>query len=144
MRPDELRAPKTAKSRSMQPNYIVADEIAAAFRRHGIESVFGQSIPSSLMLALADIGIRQIVYRTENAGAAMADGFARIARRIGVVTAQNGPAATLLVPGLAEALKSSVPMLAIVQDVPRPTVDRNAFHGSEKDWLAFLGENAGS
>ena len=23
-------------------------------------------------------------------------------------------------------------------------VDRNAFHGSEKDWLAFLGENAGS
>jgi acetolactate synthase-1/2/3 large subunit len=140
MRPEELRAPKTPKSRSMQPNFIVADEIAAAFKRHGIASVFGQSIPSSLMLAIADIGIRQIVYRTENAGAAMADGYARIANRIGVVTAQNGPAATLLVPGLAEALKSSVPMLAIVQDVPRHIVDRNAFQ--ELDHIALFAGSA--
>ena len=57
----------------------------------------------------------------------MADGFARIAGRAAVVTAQNGPAATLLVPGLAEAFKSSVPVVALVQDIARPATDRNAF-----------------
>ena len=35
-------------------------------------------------------------------GAVMADAYARISGRIPVVTAQNGPAATLLVAGLAE------------------------------------------
>tara|TARA_R110000737_G_scaffold20434_10_gene38833 strand:+ start:386 stop:610 length:225 start_codon:yes stop_codon:yes gene_type:complete len=42
-------------------------------------------------------------YCTENAGSVMADGDARIPHRIGVVTAQNSPAATLLVSSLAEA-----------------------------------------
>jgi acetolactate synthase I/II/III large subunit len=105
----------------------VAQAIAAALRRHKVPFTFGQSLPSAVHLANADIGIRQIVYRTENAGAYMADGYARVARQVPVVTAQNGPAATLLVPGLAEAMKASVPMVAIVQDVPRPAVDRNAF-----------------
>ena len=39
----------------------------------------------------------------------MADAFARVSGQIGVVTAQNGPAATLLVPPLAEALKGLHP-----------------------------------
>ena len=66
----------------------------------------------------------------------MADGFARISGKIGVVTAQNGPAATLLVPPLAEALKVSVPILAIVQDVARGNAERNAFQ--ELDHLALF------
>ena len=57
----------------------------------------------------------------------MADGYARSTGRIGVVTAQNGPAATLLVPPLAEAMTVSVPILALVQDVPAANRDRNAF-----------------
>ena len=44
-----------------------------------------------------------------------------------VVTAQNGPAATLLVPGLAEALKARSRSWAIVRDVHRQFTDRNAF-----------------
>ena len=46
---------------------------------------------------------------------------------VAVVTAQNGPAAALLAPGLAEALKVSVPIVAIVQDVRRTQTDKNAF-----------------
>jgi acetolactate synthase-1/2/3 large subunit len=105
----------------------VAQAIAAALARHGVEVLFSQSLPSALVLAAEDIGITQYTYRTENAGAAMADGYARISGRAAVVTAQNGPAATLLVPGLAEALKSSVPVVALVQDVNRDQTDRNAF-----------------
>jgi acetolactate synthase I/II/III large subunit len=108
-------------------NPIAAQIFAAALRRHGIDLVFGQSIPTQIHLAASACGIAQVAYRTEHAGAIMADGYARIAGRIGVVTAQNGPAATLLVPGLAEALKASVPILALVQEVALPLLDRNAF-----------------
>src|SRR5262245_31253082 len=105
----------------------VADAIARALLRRGVTHIFGQSLPSAIILAGGDIGIRQVMYRTENAGGAMADGFAKISGRIGVVAAQHGPAATLLVPPLTEAMLTSTPVLALVQDVPTPTVDRNAF-----------------
>ena len=35
-----------------------------------------------------------------------------------MIGAQNGPAATRLVPPMAEALKVSIPLLALVQEVP--------------------------
>lgn len=109
------------------PTRTGAHVFAAALKRHGVEVIFGQSIPSALFLAAPDYGIRQIGYRTENAGAAMADAYARISHKVPVVTGQNGPAATLLVAGLAEALKASIPVVAIVQDVHRKMTDRNAF-----------------
>ena len=100
---------------------------ANALRRHGVEFLFGQSNPPGLTLAAADIGIAQVGYRQENAGAYMADAYARVTGRVPVVTAQNGPAATLLVPGLAECLSASVPIVALVQDVGPGARDRNAF-----------------
>lgn len=108
-------------------NQTVAMRLAEAFARHGVTITFGQSLPSSFHLAAPAAGIEQKVYRQENAGGTMADGYARISRKVGVVTAQNGPAATLLVPPLAEALKASVPIVALVQEVDRPNVERNAF-----------------
>lgn len=105
----------------------VADVIAKVLKRNGIDSAFGQSLPSAFFLAAARHGIRQVSYRTENAGGAMADAFARQSRRIAVIGAQNGPAATLLVPPMAEAMTASVPMLALVQEVPTSAADRNAF-----------------
>ncbi|OJU82856.1 acetolactate synthase catalytic subunit [Shinella sp. NM-101] len=115
--------PDTAK----RSNATGAHVFAAALKRHGVEVIFGQAIPAALFLATPHYGIRQIGYRTENAGAVMADAYARMSHKVPVVTAQNGPAATLLVPGLAEAMKASVPVVAIVQDVARPFADKNAF-----------------
>jgi len=100
---------------------------AASLARHDVKHMFGQSIPSRIHLAAPEFGIAQIGYRTENAGAIMADAYARISHKVAVVTAQNGPAATLLVPALAEALTASVPMVALVQDVVLANLDRNAF-----------------
>ena len=117
-------------------NTTAAHVLAAALQRHGVTQVFGQSIPSALFLAAPDYGIRQVGYRTENAGAAMADAYARVSGQVAVVTAQNGPAATLLVPGLAEALKASIPIVAIVQDVHRDFTDKNAFQ--ELDHVALF------
>jgi acetolactate synthase-1/2/3 large subunit len=100
---------------------------ANALKRHGVKYLFGQSNPPGLTLAAADIGIEQIGYRQENAGSYMADGYARTTGKVPVVTVQNGPAATLLVAGLAECLSASVPVVALVQDVGPSARDRNAF-----------------
>ena len=114
-------------TRGAASDKTVAQVIAACLARHGVKVLFSQSLPSAILLAAEDIGLRQFMYRTENAGGAMADGFARISGKAAVVTAQNGPAATLLVPPLAEALKSSIPVVALVQEVDRAATDRNAF-----------------
>jgi acetolactate synthase I/II/III large subunit len=105
----------------------VADVIAAALKRHGVKFILGQSNPTALMLAAEKAGIRQLLYRTENAAGSMADAYSRVSNHIGVVAAQNGPAAALMVPPMAEALKASIPMLVIVQEVPASQRDRNAF-----------------
>jgi len=120
----------------MITNANVALRLAEAFARHGVTVTFGQSLPSAFHLAAPHAGIRQAAYRQENAGGAMADGYARISGRVGVVTAQNGPAATLLVAPLAEALKASIPIVALVQEVTRATTDKNAFQ--ELDHLAMF------
>ena len=113
----------------------VAERMAAALKRHGVKYLFGQSNPPGVTLAAARAGIQQIGYRQENSGTYMADGFARASGTIPVVTAQNGPAATLLVPGLAECLSASIPIVALVQDVARANRDRNAFQ--ELDQVAL-------
>jgi acetolactate synthase-1/2/3 large subunit len=106
---------------------IVAEALAAGLHRHGVEMMFSQCFPIRTQHVLPKYGIRQIGFRTENAGGVMADGYARMTRRIAVVAAQGGPGATLLVPPLAEAFAASVPLLAIVEECTSTHADRNAF-----------------
>jgi acetolactate synthase-1/2/3 large subunit len=117
-------------------NRTVADVIAASLARHGVEVVFGQSIPTQLYLATPEHHIRQLTIRTEKAGAMMADGYARISRKVAVVTSIAGPGAALLVPGLGEALKASIPVVALIQDTPRAHMDRN--HAQDIDHVELL------
>ena len=109
--------------------------LARTLKAAGVDHVFGQSCPIAFFLAAKRVGIEQIGYRTENAGIAMADGFARRSGRVGVMAAQNGPAASLIVGGLCEALRASVPIVAIVQDVVRANTDRNAFQEIDHEAL---------
>lgn len=106
---------------------ITSEALAAGLVRHGVELTFSQCFPVRTQHVAPKYGIRQIGFRTENAGGAMADGYARVARRIGVLAAQSGPAATLLVPPLAEAFKASVPILALIEESAKSEADRNAF-----------------
>jgi acetolactate synthase-1/2/3 large subunit len=131
-----MSKPSSFKAAEPLSNTSAAVAIAASLQRHGVTATFGQSLPSALQLANPLFGICQVAYRAENAGGVMADGYARISRKVGVVTAQNGPAATLLVAPLAEALKVSVPVVAIVQEVARDTYDKNAFQ--ELDHFALF------
>ncbi|MDR2132961.1 MAG: hypothetical protein LBP30_06395 [Clostridiales Family XIII bacterium] len=111
----------------MEKKASVSARIALALKRHGVTEIFGQSNPPTVLLAAESMGIRQIGYRQENAGTYMAQAYGMCSGRVPVIAAQNGPAATLIVPGLAECLKASHPIVAVVQDVDSNTVDRNAF-----------------
>jgi len=113
-----------------------AHAITRALIRNGVTHVFGQSIPSLLMLTCEEMGITQVGYRTENAGGYMGDAYSRISGKVCVVAAQNGPAATLLVAAMGEAMKASTPMVALIQDVNRNLVDKNAFQ--EYDHIALF------
>lgn len=106
---------------------ITSEALAAGLARHGVKVTFSQCFPVRTQHVAPKYGIRQIGFRTENAGGAMADGYARISRRISVLAGQSGPAATLLVPPLAEAFKSSIPILALIEESAKAEADRNAF-----------------
>ncbi|MBI4966462.1 MAG: acetolactate synthase catalytic subunit [Desulfomonile tiedjei] len=119
--------PKPLSAPGFNHANTIAHAIVRALQRHGVSTTFGQSLPTMFQLAAEQAGMKQIAYRTENAGGCMADAYARLSGKPAIVTAQNGPAATLLVAPLAEALKASVPIIALVQDVNRNQTDRNAF-----------------
>jgi len=72
--------------------------------------------------------VRGVVAKHEFGAATMADGYARATGRLGVVAATSGGGAMNLVPWLAEAHASRVPMLALVGQPPtdRPRVFRTA------------------
>lgn len=115
------------ESRGLLYSHTAAHRIVACLKRHEVTCMFGQSLPSLVHLVGKDAGISQIAYRQENTGGYMADAYARVSGKVGIVTAQNGPAAALLVAPLGEAFKASIPLIALVQDVSRDQTDRNAF-----------------
>lgn len=105
----------------------VVDVLADGLVRHGVSFILGQSVPTALVLACEDRGIRNITYRQENMGGAMADGYARASRRVPVMICQNGPAAALAVAPFAEAMKAGIPIVALMQEVDRRHLGKNAF-----------------
>jgi acetolactate synthase-1/2/3 large subunit len=98
----------------------VGERLVEVLQAGGVEAVFGvpggQTLP--LYAAARRRGLQHVLMRDERAAACAADAYARVSGRVGVCDATVGPGATNLVSGLAEALASSVPVLAIIADVP--------------------------
>ena len=84
---------KPLSNPGLNAHETVGHIVARTLKRHGITQFFGQSLPSMFVLAAEEMGLRQIAYRTENAGGYMADAYARMSNTPAVITAQNGPAA---------------------------------------------------
>ncbi|MDH6130758.1 acetolactate synthase-1/2/3 large subunit [Kitasatospora sp. MAA4] len=105
----------------------LARELAAAGVRH-VFGVGGANI-EDLYDALHATGgvIRTVVAKHEFSAATMADGQARATGRLGVVAVTSGGGAVNLLPGLAEAYTSRVPLLAFVGQPPTTQEGRGAF-----------------
>lgn len=89
---------------------------------YGVPVVFGlaggQTLPLYDAIHSRMPKIRHVPMRDECNAAYAADGYARISGRVGVCDATVGPGAIKFTSGLAEAHNSSVPLVAIVSDMP--------------------------
>ena len=98
------------------PDYTVADLVAEFLDRIDVQTAFGiisvHNIP--MMDAIRKRNrIRMIPTRGEAGGAHMADGYARVTGKLGVVITSTGPGAANAVGGLIEGRFASTPMLHI-------------------------------
>jgi acetolactate synthase-1/2/3 large subunit len=110
------------KSEETQKGTVTgAEAVVEMLKAHGVEILFGLCGDTSLPLydALARLphGLRHILARDERSAAYMADGYARISGKVGVCEGPSGGGATYILPGLAEANESSVPVLCINSDI---------------------------
>jgi acetolactate synthase-1/2/3 large subunit len=97
-----------------------AEAAVEMLKAHGVEVIFGLCGDTSLPLydALARLGsIKHVLTRDERHAAYMADGYARLSGKVGVCEGPSGGGATYILPGLAEANESSIPVLAINTDI---------------------------
>ncbi len=96
--------------------------LACLLAEHGVRHVFG--VPGGQTLALYDAildrepGMRHVLVRDERSAAYAADGYARVTGLAGVCDATVGPGAAKLPSGLGEALGASVPVVALVSELP--------------------------
>lgn len=99
------------------------DLLAELLLAYRVEVVFGQ--PGGQTVALYDgihrraPAIRHLLVRDERSAAYAADAFARLTGRPGVCDVTVGPGATKLADGLVESANASVPLVALVGELPR-------------------------
>ncbi|WP_328673660.1 thiamine pyrophosphate-binding protein [Streptomyces sp. NBC_00328] len=108
----------------------MADYLAGELARAGVTHMFGVGGANieDLYDAVHRGGtVRGVVAKHEFSAVTMADGYARTTRRLGVVAATSGGGAMNLVPGLAEAYASRVPLLALVGQPPTAQEGQGAF-----------------
>jgi len=102
---------------------------------YGVPAVFGlaggQTLPLYDAIRSRAPQIKHIPMRDERNAAYAADGYARISGRVGVCDATVGPGALKFTSGLAEAYNSSIPIVALLSDMP-------------SDWLAVRYRGGGN
>ncbi len=111
---------------------LMADMLAG----YGVKYIFGMEDPVQLYHHIDRTKIKPVTIRDEKHGAIMAHGYAKVSGRPGVCAATFGPGATNLITGLLEASKSSVPIIAFIQEIPASQRDRHA--SSEIDHVAAM------
>jgi len=119
---------------------ILADALAV----HGVDTVFG--VPGESYLAVLDglyphrDSIRFVICRQEGGAAFMADAYAKLTGKPGVLMVTRGPGATNASIGIHAAFQDSVPMVVFVGQVGTDFMDREAFQ--EVDYRRMFGQMA--
>jgi thiamine pyrophosphate-dependent acetolactate synthase large subunit-like protein len=96
----------------------VSEAVGSALADLGVERVFGVigsgnfAVTNSLIAS----GAQFLAARHECAAVSMADGYARVSRRVGVASVHQGPGLTNAMTGLAEAAKARTPLLLLAAD----------------------------
>jgi acetolactate synthase I/II/III large subunit len=97
----------------------VTDAVAATLTELGADTVFGVVGSGNFKVtnALIGRGARYVAARHECGAAVMADAWARIAGRPGILSVHQGPGLTNAMTGITEAAKSRTPLVVLAADV---------------------------
>jgi len=101
---------------------------------YDVRHVFGFPGETTLPLYLewGDFpGVRHVLARDERSASFMADAYSRLSGKPGVCESP-GVGATHLLPGITEAFKASIPMLALSSDTPLGLEHRNILTGFDQ------------
>ena len=108
----------------------IGEELVAQLALRGVEYVFG--IPGvhimELYRGLASSGIRHVTPRHEQGAGFMADGYARVSGKPGVVFVITGPGLTNTLSAMAQARADSVPMLVVSGVNTLPSLGKGMGH----------------
>jgi len=106
-----------------------------ALEKQGVEYIWGISggsaIPIFDALVTTGTSIKMILVRHEQAAAHMADGYARVTGKPGVVLVTSGPGATNTLTGIMTAHMDSVPMIVLTGQQIRPMLGKDAFQEAD-------------
>jgi len=116
--------------------HLVADALAA----QGVDTIFG--VPGESYLPVLDglyrhQDIRFVICRQEGGAAFMADAYAKLTGKPGVLMVTRGPGATNASIGIHTAHQDSSPMVVLVGQVGNDMMDREAFQ--EIDYRRMFG-----
>ncbi len=105
----------------------VTDAVAAALAGLGATTVFGVVGSGNFKVtnALIGHGARYLAARHEGGAAVMADAWARMSDRPGILSVHQGPGLTNAMTGITEAAKSRTPLVVLAADVASAAVRSN-------------------
>ncbi|MGP3955200.1 thiamine pyrophosphate-binding protein [Nonomuraea sp. 3N208] len=117
---------------------IVAEAVGRALAACGAGTVFGVVGSGNFHVtnALVAAGVRFVAARHEGGAATMADAYARMSGRVGIVSVHQGPGLTNALTGIAEAAKSRTPLIVLSGEVTDP---RSNFHIDQDALVAAVG-----
>jgi acetolactate synthase-1/2/3 large subunit len=99
----------------------------------GVDVIFGY--PGGAILptydALLDSKIKHVLVRHEQGAAHMAEGYARVTGKPGVVMVTSGPGATNAVTGIADAYMDSTPVVMLSGQVSTSLIGNDAFQEAD-------------
>ena len=111
-----------------------AEAVVASLIQNDVKVVFGMT--GGMIMPVYDAmyrhsDIRHIMVGHEQGAAHMADGYARITGKPGVVMTTSGPGATNLVTGLANAMMDSIPMVALTGQINSQLLGSDGFQEAD-------------
>ncbi|HEX4282549.1 MAG TPA: thiamine pyrophosphate-binding protein [Solirubrobacteraceae bacterium] len=118
----------------------MADVVGATIAMQGVKDAFGVLGSGNLVVtnALVRHGAQFHHARHEMSATCMADGYARVTGRVGVVSVHQGPGLTNTMTGLAEAAKSRTPVLVLAGETPAAALTSN-FRIDQHDLVESVG-----
>jgi acetolactate synthase-1/2/3 large subunit len=110
-----------------------ADILVECLLKEGVDTIFGH--PGGAILPINDAlysgRIQHILTRHEQGAVHMAEGYARVTGKPGVVLVTSGPGGTNVVTGLTNALMDSTPVVVFTGQVPTAVIGNDAFQEAD-------------